>query len=170
MDDLSARLWNDAVRPNSYSTDDNYQSAVLEQYKLCVEMADRVSSRRNLANTFFLTVNSAVGATFVGLSGSGHLTAVSFWSTLVGVVILLAECAAWFVIVRSYRQLNSAKYAVIGAFEERLPAYAYSRAEWRALGEGQDWRRYMPLSHVEQWVPIIFATTYLLVFIALTTS
>ncbi|GAB3576953.1 hypothetical protein GCM10027445_41800 [Amycolatopsis endophytica] len=171
MTDLSAKLWNEAVRPRDYAPEgEKYQNAVLEQYKICVEMADRVSARRNLTNTFFLTVNTAVGAAFVGLAGGAKLTDVSVWVLLVGLVILLGECAAWLLIVRSYRQLNSAKYAVIGAMEERLPAYAYSRAEWTALGEGRDWRRYVPLSHVEQWIPVIFALTYVLVVIALAVS
>ena len=34
---------------------DNY----FELYKLAVEMADRVSARRSLANSFFLTINTA---------------------------------------------------------------------------------------------------------------
>jgi len=33
-----------------------------ELYKLAVEMADRVSARRGLANTFFLTVNTGLAA------------------------------------------------------------------------------------------------------------
>jgi hypothetical protein len=33
---------------------------LLELYKLCVEMADRVSARRATANAFFLTLNSAL--------------------------------------------------------------------------------------------------------------
>jgi hypothetical protein len=35
---------------------------LLEQYKIYVEMADRISSRRALTNTFFLTINTAVFA------------------------------------------------------------------------------------------------------------
>lgn len=44
-------------------------------------------------------------------------------------MILLAQCVTWFVMVHSYRQLNAAKYQVVGVFEERLPAFAYSRAQ-----------------------------------------
>ncbi len=39
---------------------DNYQAHYLEIYKLYVEMADRISSRRHNTNSFFLTINSAV--------------------------------------------------------------------------------------------------------------
>ena len=35
---------------------------VLELYQLAVEMADRVSARRGLANTFFLTLNTGLAA------------------------------------------------------------------------------------------------------------
>ncbi|GHF04730.1 hypothetical protein GCM10014715_71180 [Streptomyces spiralis] len=54
---------------------------MFEQCELCVEMADRVSARRSLANTFFLSLNSAVAAVVVavwegeGSSGRGGGTA-----------------------------------------------------------------------------------------------
>lgn len=169
MSNIEDALWNTAVGPSDYTAAaEKYQAAILDQYKLCVEMADRVSSRRNLTNTFFLTINSAAVAVVASVSSKG-MASTSVWALLAGLLILLAQCAAWFVIVRSYRQLNAAKYQVIGAFEKRLPAYAYSRAEWTALGEGRDWRKYLPLTHIEQWVPIIFCAAYILGFLALAT-
>jgi hypothetical protein len=167
VSDIRDALWNKAVGPSDYSSaTERYQQTVLEQYKLCVEMADRVSGRRNLTNTFFLSLNSAVVAVVAGASAR-TLSAASVWVLLAGLAILQAQCFAWFVMVRSYRQLNAAKYQVIGALEERLPAFAYSRAEWGALGEGRDWRKYLPLTHIEQWVPAIFCASYLLGFFAL---
>lgn len=65
--------------------------------------------------------------------------------------------------VRSYWQLNAAKFEVIGAFEQRLPAYACSEAGWAALGEGRD----LPLTHVEQWVPVIFTVAHVVAFCGL---
>ncbi|GAA3504723.1 hypothetical protein GCM10019016_118360 [Streptomyces prasinosporus] len=167
--DVSTSLWNEDVGPSDYSeANDRYNQAVFEQYRLCVEMADRVSARRNLTNTFFLSLNSAVVAVVAAVLGERTFTGAVL-PPAAGLVILLAQCAAWFVMVRSYRQLNTAKYAVVGAFEQKLPAYAYSRAEWKALGEGRDWRRYLPLTHVEQWVPVTFAVAYVLGFCALVT-
>ncbi|MGW7521800.1 RipA family octameric membrane protein [Streptomyces sp. NPDC054796] len=168
MTGIREALWNDSVGPSSYAdAEEKYQSAVFEQYKLCVEMADRVSARRNLANTFFLSLNSVIITVLTPLLGDlgGR---VSVWLMLPGLLILLSMCVAWYMLVRSYRQLNGAKFAVIGAMEERLPAFAYSRAEWRALGEGKDWRRYLPFSHVEQSVPVIFVLAYLMGFLVLT--
>ncbi|MFE2373299.1 hypothetical protein [Streptomyces sp. NPDC059398] len=166
MSDIGDALWNSGIDASAYSrTGDQYQQAILEQYKLCVEMADRVSARRNLTNTFFLSLNSAVVAVVATLSGH-TLTTLSAWILTPGLLILFAQCAAWWVMVRSYRQLNKAKWAVIGALEARLPAFAYSRAEWGALGAGLDWRTYLQLTHVEQWVPVIFAASYLMAFVA----
>jgi hypothetical protein len=154
------KLWNDLALPELYQGDAKaYQAAVLAQYQLYVEMADRVSQRRGLANTFFLTLNTAI-FTLIGVLLTGSPQMAGYWLVfpLVGV---LGQCAAWFYLVRSYRLLNSAKFEVVGVLEERLPASPFWREEWRKLGEGRDWRRYWPLSHIEEWIPILFATTYL---------
>jgi len=135
--DVSAALWNAAVTSDSYAADaEKYQSAILEQYKLCVEMADRISARRALANAFFLTLNSAALTTIGAFWKDGPRASVFY--LIPPLLLLLALCLAWFWLVRSYRQLNSGKYAVIGALEERLPASPYWQAEWKALGEGKN--------------------------------
>ncbi|GGS45252.1 MULTISPECIES: RipA family octameric membrane protein [Actinokineospora] len=160
-DDVGSRLWNAGVTPAAYdAASEKYQNAILEQYKIYVEMADRISARRALTNTFFLTLNTSVFSV-IGIFWSVKPVVTSWW-LLVPLLALLAECAAWFYLVRSYRQLNTAKYQVVGALEERLPASPYWRAEWVALGEGRDRSRYWPLTHLEQWIPITFAAIYLL--------
>jgi len=160
--ELRERLWggDGASQPSTVGV----EAAILEQYKLYVEMADRVSQRRALANTFFLSLNTAI-LTLVGVSLTARAPGQQWW-LLVPLVALLGECFAWYYLVRSYRLLNAAKYEVVGALEERLPASPYWRAEWWALGEGRDPRRYWPLSHIEQWVPLLFAATYVAGFAA----
>ena len=154
------RLWNRAVGVENYSSDARraYQDAVLEQYKLYVEMADRVSARRSLANTFFLTLNALVVTAF-GLLWRDKPQADPLW-LLLPLTAALGQCAAWFFIVRSYRQLNAGKYEVVGHFEQALPAFPYSRAEWLLLGEGKDWHLYLPFTHVERWIPVLFSILY----------
>lgn len=158
------RLWNDTVDATTYAgPGESYQSAILDQYRLYVEMADRISHRRSVTNTFFLTLNTAV-LTAVGTFWNKRTPGAEVWLA-VPLLALLLQCAAWFWLVRSYRLLNGAKYRVIGLIEERLPASPYWKAEWTALGEGTDWHRYLPLTHLEQWVPIAFALTYVLGFL-----
>ncbi|MCP9952925.1 RipA family octameric membrane protein [Actinomadura madurae] len=147
------KLWNDSALPNETT------SIAIEQYKIYVEMADRISARRSLANTFFLTINTAA----LALLGSGwqHLPVHIGWRASLPLVALLTQCIAWYSSIRSYQQLSTAKYKVIGAFEERLPASPFMKAEWKILGEGKSPKLYFPLTQVERTVPIIFAATYI---------
>jgi hypothetical protein len=143
----------------------DFQTAILEQYKTYVELADRISFRRALTNTFFLTLNTLI-FTAGGLFWRDP-PATATWFLAVPLAALLCQCAAWYRLLRSYRQLNSAKYIVIGVLEERLPASPCWRAEWTALGMGQDPSRYWPLSRLEQWIPAAFAVIYLAGFVTL---
>lgn len=157
-------LWSEGVSSDTYGGEDTYRAAIMEQYKLYVEMADRVSSRRSVANAFFLTLNSAIFAV-VGIFWRHQPSTPPWWLTF-PLALVLTQCLAWFWLVRSYRQLNTAKWAVVGAIEERLPASPYWGAEWQALGEGKDRRRYFPVTHLEQRVPVLFAATYIAGYLA----
>ena len=161
--EVRERLWNAEVNAGTYSAEEKYQAAVLEQYKIYVEMADRISARRALANTFFLALNTAV-LTTIGVFWADRPAGSPLLLTL-PLLVLLIQCLTWFWLVRSYRQLNGAKFMVIGALEERLPAAPYVRAEWWALGEGKDRAVYWPLTHLEQGVPCLFAAAYLIAFV-----
>lgn len=149
-----------SVGVDAYGGDsDKFHAAVMEQYKVYVEMADRVSSRRALANTFFITLNSAI-FTVIGVLWRDQ-PAISRWWVIFPTIVLVGQCLAWFWLLRSYRQLNSGKYAVVGALEELLPTSPYWGAEWHALGKGEDKSRYWPLTHLEQWLPMLFLAAYL---------
>lgn len=167
MTGISDSLWNENIGVQNFRDPAaTYHAAVFEQYNLCVEMADRISARRNLANTFFLTLHSTLLVFLGAWLSQGHHRRTSVALASAALLVLLGMCATWWITVRSYQQLNKGKFEVIGAFEERLPARAFVAAEWRALGEGRDWRVYLPLSHVERWIPLLFAVAYLLGFAA----
>jgi hypothetical protein len=154
---ITMNLWNPALSTADLESPET-RAEILEQYKVYVEMADRVSARRSLANAFFLTLNTAVFAAVGALLGrhpEHHAGLLAFPS-----VALIVQCAAWYYTLRSYQQLNRAKYRVIGAMEERLPASPYWRAEWSELGEGRDKSTYWPLTHVELWIPALFGVFY----------
>lgn len=141
-----------------------HKNHLFEQYKLYVEMADRISARRMLANSFFVGVHTALITAFTVLLKEGVLQPNCFGYMPFIAVILL--CYVWWRIVYSYRQLNSGKYKVVHAIEQRLPVAPYD-AEWNALGSGEDRKLYLPLTHVENWVPLCFAILYLLLGVAL---
>ena len=162
--DLRDLLWTEASLDRYDGDTKAWQAAVLEQYKLYVEMADRVSQRRGLTNTFFLTLNTTIFTLF-GVFWTDRPAGSSWW-LLVPLMVVLGECFAWFYLLRSYRLLNSAKFKVIGALEERLPASPYWKAEWSALGQGTDRSSYWPLSHIEKWIPLGFGILYVAGFLA----
>ena len=158
---LADRLWNKDVF-NEYEDKGKCKDHVLEQYKLYVEMADRISARRSTANTFFLTLNTLI----VGAL-SACAEKFSRLSVIVICIAAIVLCYVWKRLINSYRQLNTAKYAVIGEFEKRLPSSPYWSAEWNALGEGKDPKKYKQLTAVEKWVPIVFMCLYLLLCAAI---
>ncbi|MER7676819.1 hypothetical protein [Streptomyces sp. NPDC096934] len=163
VDDARSGLWTTSVSAATYAdVNEKYQAAILEQYKIYVEAADRISARRGMSNTFFLTVNTAI---FSALSFVGGIRSENHWAYAALLLVLLVQCSAWFWILKSFRQLSSAKFRVIGALEERLPASPFWRAEWKAIGEGKDKSRYWPVSQLEQWIPCAFALAYVLGFL-----
>ena len=120
MPSLDASLWTEDAKASLYGGDATaYQAAILEQYKIYVKMADRISQRRGLTNTFFLTLNTAI-FTAIGLFWE-HKPGGSVWWLSFPMAMLLGECFAGFYLLRFYRLLNTAKYQVVGALETRLP-------------------------------------------------
>lgn len=143
---------------------ENYNAHLLEQYKLYVEMADRISGRRMLANSFFVSIHTALIAAFTVMLKEGILSRnLAGYASFVAVVLL---CFVWWRIVHSYRQLNSGKFKVIHALESRLPVAPYD-AEWNALGRGTSNKLYHPITHIENCVPICFALLYVVLAFSL---
>ena len=124
---------------------------VLEIYKMLVEMADRVSERRQSANAFYLSVNTAIigGAAYLSQSAFGHLG--TFAVSAAGIAI----CFLWVRSVVSYKSLNAAKFQVITALEDRLPVSPY-KDEWAILDVDGDGKRHKPFHKTEVLVPIVF--------------
>ena len=136
-----------------------FQNHLLDQYKLYVEMADRISGRRMLANSFFVGVHTTLTIVFTTLLKKDMLT--PDWLIVAPFITLILLCYVWERVVKSYRQLNSGKYKVVLLLEEALPAAPYD-AEWTALGRGINRKLYRPLTVVEKWVPRCFGLLYVI--------
>ena len=141
---------------------------VFDIYRLAVEMADRVSARRASANSFFFTVQAglavALGAFAINSNGDEGTAPDQFVLTLAaiaGVVI----AAAWWLLLRSYRDLNDAKFAVIGQIESTQLAIEAFNDEWNYLKglRPQRWRLgYSEQGRIERCVPLVFLVLYLI--------
>ena len=120
-----------------------------------------MSARRGLANSFFVTANTGV----VALLASQH---VRWYLPAAGIVLSVS----WWALLKSYRDLNAAKFEVILAMEQQLPVRVYGE-EWERLrGEPvrfglrgdvmRAWAaQYRELGRIERIVPWVFALIYL---------
>jgi hypothetical protein len=143
------------------TTSPSGQPPDLEIYKLAVEMADRISARRALANAFFLTINTGL----VAVLGGEELR---WYVAVAGIAFALV----WWWLLQSYRRLSSAKFAVITAIESKFSLQPFSD-EWQRLQRTsaphriwppkalQAWLKgYHELGTVERVVPLAFAGIY----------
>ena len=142
--------------------DESYRAHVIEIYKLYVEMADNISERRQSANSFFLTLNSAIVALvgYVNLS-QNSLTGTTSFFWLVAISGMLISFL-WYRLICSYKDINSGKFKIIHVIEKQLPLRPYD-AEWTSLGKGEDQKIYLPFTNIEIYVPWVFFIIHLFV-------
>jgi hypothetical protein len=135
---------------------------IFEIYKLTVEMADRISARRAGANAYFITVQGALIAALGFLASRTPAVHDRYLVAIAAVGVITS--VAWFLLLRSYRDRNRAKFKVISDIETNLPLKPFSD-EWLDLKRDPvpRWRpRYAELSTVERMVPALFGLMNLL--------
>jgi hypothetical protein len=148
-----------ACQEDIYASKDKYRDHLLDQYKLYVEMADRISGRRQAANSYFLAVNTALLG-FIGYLTTREPVEYLWLLGMAGVALSYA----WQRMILSYQGLNTAKFNVIHAIEKALPISPYD-AEWEAVGRGKNEKLYKPFTDVEVNVPWIFVALHAFVIL-----
>lgn len=133
----------------------SYRNDILDIYKIYLDMADRISARREKTNSYFLTINTALIGLVTYLSLSVNPCPVLITHSPIAIAGITLSYL-WYRIIRSYRDLNSAKFKVIHRIEKFLPLAPFD-AEWEAIGRGKDKKLYLPFTYVEIFVPWIFA-------------
>ena len=132
---------------------------LIEQYKMFVESANKVSERRGQTNAFYISVLTAllvILSLIIEKNTFSDQTHLVFFSIgLLGCFL----CIVWGLNIQSYKQLNSAKFKVIHDMESNLP-YACFDKEWEYLGRGKDSKKYLKLSIIEKFVPLILSAPY----------
>ncbi|NEQ34761.1 MAG: hypothetical protein F6K04_28055 [Leptolyngbya sp. SIO4C5] len=112
--------------------EEDYGSLLIEQYKIYIEMMDRVTSRRGQANAFYISVLSGI-LVILSFPVNENLLIESSNILFVCISLLgLALCLVWYVNLQSYKQLNRLKFQVIYELEQDLPFPMYQR-EWDIL-------------------------------------
>jgi hypothetical protein len=134
------------------------QFALFEVY---LATAEKVSDRRAQANSWMLSVNSAIVALY-GYLQSDKLAAsqkmVWLWAIPAAGAIV---CLAWSALLKSYRELNRAKFAVLAELEKDLPAAPTTREREIYKEHGR-----RSLSQVESLIPGCFVLLYVVMLVA----
>jgi hypothetical protein len=145
---------------------DRYVEHYLEQYRLYLHIFNATIERRQKSNEFFMGLNTAIIA-FLGYIEVKDIepapsTPIIF---LFVPVIGICFCYSWFLMIRSYKNLNRAKFKVIHHIEKNLPLSNFE-TEWEILGRAKDKTKYRTLSSIEKNIPLIFSVLYVIVFMA----
>jgi hypothetical protein len=142
-----------------YDSTNNYNAHLLEQYKIYLTSAENISNRRQTANAFFVTVNTALVSLISYLNlGATNPTKLYWIVSIAGIAISFM----WYRLIRSYKDLNSAKFKVVHEIEKGLPISPYD-AEWEAVGRGENSKLYLPFTHIEIFIPWVFLILHVLV-------
>ena len=131
---------------------------LLEIYKLHAELADSVSKQRAAMNRFYVLIFSGLAVLFSAFLQRKNGVPIGWLMLGFGVFGMLLA-SAWFIVIRSYCQLNSGKFQVLLALEEKL-AYPFFKREWDLLGKGTKRRTYWQLTRVETFIPVIFGICF----------
>lgn len=137
---------------------EKYIDHFLDQYKTYLSMLDNISDRRQKSNEFFLSLNTVIiGALgYVETKDIPNAPVIFFIVPVVGALISFF----WYHIIHSYKNLNTAKFAVVHSIEQRLPITMFE-TEWKLLDQGTNKKKYYPFTHIELHIPKIFIGIYI---------
>ena len=145
---------------------ENYQNHLLEQYKLYVEMADRISARRVQVNSFYISLLSgllAIISVFVNKDFFSKFqeTKLQYITLFLLGALGIILCWVWHSNIYSYKLLNSVKFKVIDEIEKYMPFSVYEK-EWEILKKDREYKPYIEQTLVEKYIPFILSIPYLI--------
>jgi hypothetical protein len=151
-----------ALFPAGANFEDNSKRKELaEQYKVLANHVEQMSERRQVANNFFLSMNSAIFAG-MGLLAKESLSEVEHPIAMKGIfslicvlaIVGLVICKGWTSIIRAHRQLNLANLSILQMMEKYLAAAIFSAQHQFAK------KHYVSLVTIEERIALSFTWMY----------
>lgn len=140
------------------------KTILLEQYKVFLQTSEDLVSRRQNVNNFYISINSALMAAF-GIVWALEIAPIyKFFTGLLLATVGIILSVSWIKLLASYGDLNSSKMKIISYIERQLPASLYD-AEWAALSDKLNKRKYVSFTNSEKRVPALFIAVYVCVAI-----
>ena len=142
----------------------NYRNDLLEQYKMYVELTDRINERLQRSYYSFLTINSAIvgGLGYFQIyGGSDTADQSAFISIVLAIISYLGtlSCGAWVISIISHRDLYERRLQIINSIEERLPLSLFY-AESKLLEGSFCAELHIPAAKTEALTFILFLVIY----------
>lgn len=154
MKDFEKDLFNE-----SQIESDTTKEILFNQYRLYVELADKVSDRRNIANSFFVTINGVLIAGILNFLTQQNTTEKVFEWTFVAAFAGSLFCWCWRRMLFYYKNLNGGKFQVIQYLEKRLSVNLF-KVEWDYLTNKKSHKSF---SDSEKIVPALFVGVYTMI-------
>ena len=142
------------MKNKNISSDAKY--ILLEQYRIAVDIADRMTARKEVTNKLFISAHAVI---FTYLASQELHSNSNLLVPVFGIFL----CFVWVSIIRNYKILNNAKFEVIEEMETRLPWNVF-KSEWDKLGRGRNKKVYQSMSSLELKIPFLFALLYFIFF------
>lgn len=153
---------------NTAATEAN-RDALLEQYKLFLQTSEDLVNRRQNVNSFYISISSALvaimGILFALDFGHKAKLIIGLIFCVIGIILSIS----WSKILSCYGNLNSSKMKIISSIEKQLPLSLFD-AEWAALSDKLNKKKYVSFTESEQVVPRLFGMVYFLVMIFIAVS
>lgn len=140
------------------------QEALLEQYKLFLQTSEDLVNRRQNVNSFYISISSALAAIL------GVLFALDFGykgKLIIGAVFCIIGIilsVSWSKALSCYGNLNSSKMKIISSIEKQLPLSLFD-AEWAALSDKLNKKKYVSFTESERAIPRLFGVLYCLTMV-----
>jgi hypothetical protein len=140
------------------------QEIILEQYKLFLQTSEDLVNRRQNVNSFYISISSALIA-IMGVFctfdfGKKAELVICFLFCLIGIIISVS----WSKILSCYGNLNSSKMKIISNIEKKLPLSLFD-AEWAALSDKLNKKKYISFTETEKIIPLLFEIVYLFIIV-----
>lgn len=137
------------------------ETQLLEQYKLFFTSSESLVSRRQAVNNFYLTANTAIIAAIASVLALKNVQfEKSFFIGILSIAGIVLDFS-WLHILESYGTLNSSKIKILNIIESKLPLSIYD-AEWQAMSDSLNKKKYISFTSHEKLIPRIFIFLYVL--------
>ncbi|MGL4952070.1 MAG: RipA family octameric membrane protein [Mycoplasma sp.] len=132
------------------------EEIILEQWKRCIESAEKWTDNRNKSNNLLLTLLSLLLTVSITLFSTNF----KLGSLIISIIFILISIY-WLILIINYKKMSSIKWQVITELEKKLKIKPYTN-EWELCKKS----KYIKTIFLELFIPIILISANLAIIIS----